>query len=475
MNRPLTARERALARARTYGWVAEVLLDGWTPRARSVGSELPWLPQVPTDDDQAAARHEQVFGRGVPPYESVFRSPDGLLGGAVAASVRDAYVAMGFRHTRTDTEPDHAGLQCAALSFLCAAEADAHRDGVDAERIAGLQVAFIGDHLGRWVELWRTAVARQGVDECTALLDLLADLVAEHGAQRGEQPMPPTDTLEGEALLADPRVGLKAVARYLAIPARCGLWLGAEDVQRIAASTDLTCGFGPRVKMLEGLWFSAVDHERVPELALALGDAVRADGALDPRREATLSMLRELSRAAASARGSVRDHTTAPPLRLEPLVPDHADALFEGLCDPELYRFIPRPPPASLEALRTRYERLSSRSSPDGTEAWLNWAIWSEDDAATVGFVQATVGPSAEIAYVLCRPYWGRGHARTAVAAMLEIIDREYGPIGCQAHIDPRNVASVALVRALGFVHVGTEVDADIIDGEPADEATYRF
>jgi [ribosomal protein S5]-alanine N-acetyltransferase len=62
-------------------------------------------------------------------------------------------------------------------------------------------------------------------------------------------------------------------------------------------------------------------------------------------------------------------------LLLEPLLPQHATLLFEGLADARLYRFIPRNPPESVEALETRYRKLSSRRSADGSEAWLNFAM----------------------------------------------------------------------------------------------------
>ena len=55
-----------------------------------------------------------------------------------------------------------------------------------------------------------------------------------------------------------------------------------------------------------------------------------------------------------------------PRLRLEPIEPHHADALFEGLQSERLYEFIADSPPVSLDALRQRYARLALRRSPDG-------------------------------------------------------------------------------------------------------------
>ncbi|MEZ4320475.1 MAG: molecular chaperone TorD family protein [Myxococcota bacterium] len=288
----MTPFETALARSRTYGLIAEVLLEGWTPRALSVVEGLPWSASIPREEDRRAARHQRVFGRGVPPYESVFRSADGLLGGPIAGAVRAAYDRMGFRLARTDVEPDHAGLQCAALSFLCGAEADARRDGVAHDRFATLQLEFLRGHLGVWVDLLHTAVSRQGVAEMAELTGLLVDLVHEHA---GPQGLPDADG-PTEDLLSDPSTGLKDVAAYLLVPARCGMWLGTDDIQRVAERAGLACGFGRRVQMMESLLFSAVDHEALPALVASLGVELDAWDSGSARSESTRAMLGRLAR-----------------------------------------------------------------------------------------------------------------------------------------------------------------------------------
>ncbi len=97
-------------------------------------------------------------------------------------------------------------------------------------------------------------------------------------------------------------------------------------------------------------------------------------------------------------------------LRLDVLQPQHAELLFAGLRDERLYEFCEDEPPASVASLSARYAQLATRSSPDGSEIWLNWSIWSRDEARSVGFVQATILPdrSAQIAYRLARDAWRR-------------------------------------------------------------------
>ncbi|MCA9556535.1 MAG: GNAT family N-acetyltransferase [Myxococcales bacterium] len=163
-------------------------------------------------------------------------------------------------------------------------------------------------------------------------------------------------------------------------------------------------------------------------------------------------------------------------MRLEPLVPAHAGELLGGLQDSDLYEYIADTPPVGIEALRARYERLAGRRSPDGRQQWLNWAIWSGADRAYVGYVQATLeAGDAQLAYVVFRPFWGRGHGRAAVAEMMRLLRAEFGVRRFGARVDVRNLRSRALLEALGFRCVAIHPEAEVIRGRPSDDAEYRL
>jgi [ribosomal protein S5]-alanine N-acetyltransferase len=164
-------------------------------------------------------------------------------------------------------------------------------------------------------------------------------------------------------------------------------------------------------------------------------------------------------------------------LSLVPLEPLHASQLFEGLRDERLYEFISAAPPESVEGLQKRYEKLATRKSPDGREAWLNWAVWAVQGARYIGYVQATVrqGGAAEVAYVLFPDVWGKGFAREAVAAMMGHLRDCHGAKTLRVLVDPRNVRSIALLQALGFTQAGYRAGADRIRGVLADESEYVF
>lgn len=164
-----------------------------------------------------------------------------------------------------------------------------------------------------------------------------------------------------------------------------------------------------------------------------------------------------------------------PRLVLEALTAAHAPALCPLLLDPALYRFIPQNPPASLDALAVRYRRLAARRSPDGREAWLNWAIRDRASGAYVGTLEATVFPdrTALVAYLVFVPFQRRGYARDGLARVLAQLFADYRIATVAAEIDTRNAASIALVEGLGFARVATTRGADFFKGSVSDE--YRF
>ncbi|MDY7100513.1 MAG: GNAT family N-acetyltransferase [Actinomycetota bacterium] len=151
---------------------------------------------------------------------------------------------------------------------------------------------------------------------------------------------------------------------------------------------------------------------------------------------------------------------------IEPLVPAHAELLYEPLRDDRLYRYIDERPPSSLDALRQRYAFLATETLPDRDETWRNWLARRRDNGDAVGTVQATIrdGDSpASIAYVFLHRAWGRGYASEAVRMMLRELAEVHGVATAQAEIDPGNERSIRLVRRLGFERAGAAGTGELI------------
>jgi RimJ/RimL family protein N-acetyltransferase len=151
----------------------------------------------------------------------------------------------------------------------------------------------------------------------------------------------------------------------------------------------------------------------------------------------------------------------APGMTLEPQAVAHVDEMFAVLNDPAIYEYENEPPP-SIEWLRTRFTKLESRRSPDGTEAWLNWVI-RLPTGALIGFVQATVQADgcASIAYELSSAYWGRGLATRAVEAMIGELEAQYEVRELLAVFKSANHRSRRLLERLGFSLASPEAHAE--------------
>lgn len=164
-------------------------------------------------------------------------------------------------------------------------------------------------------------------------------------------------------------------------------------------------------------------------------------------------------------------------LVLEPIVPAHASALWDELQDPELYTFTPHDPPASREALASRYERWAARRSPDGTEIWLNYAVFRPADGRYLGLVQATLQENGTtyLAYEVFPAHWRRGIARRACTALIDHLFAGHAITAVSALVDTRNQASWRLLEALGFRRTHTLPDADRFKGATSDEHAYRL
>ena len=163
---------------------------------------------------------------------------------------------------------------------------------------------------------------------------------------------------------------------------------------------------------------------------------------------------------------------------LEPIVPAHADVLYDALQAPQLYTFIPHMPPLSKETLRERYTRWEARSSPDGAEVWLNYAVRDVSNASYVGTAQATIGaPCAEtyIAYEVFPPFWRRGLARAACERLLGHLFANWAIDRVRALVDTRNVASWRLLESLRFRRIDLIPNADHFKGAPSDEFVYEL
>lgn len=166
---------------------------------------------------------------------------------------------------------------------------------------------------------------------------------------------------------------------------------------------------------------------------------------------------------------------TSGPLRLEPILPHHAALLFDQLQAPQLYIYIPHEPPATLEALTKRYQRWAKRQPDDGSEVWLNYAVFHSEEARYLGTVQASLMANGEtyIAYETFPHAWRRKIAQSACRALITHLFSAYQVEKVSALLDTRNEASWRLLESLHFRRTQFIAQADEFKGSISDE--YRY
>lgn len=162
---------------------------------------------------------------------------------------------------------------------------------------------------------------------------------------------------------------------------------------------------------------------------------------------------------------------------LEPIKPSHALVLFDALQSNSMYEFIPTNPPTSINLLIEKFTKWSKRSSDDGKEIWLNYAIRDRLESIYIGLVQATLVEDGDnyIAYEVIPEFWRRGVATEVMTAFIDCLFGNFEINILTAHIDSRNIASINLIKKLRFNQVGFLKNADHFKGSDSDEFIYQL
>lgn len=229
--------ERAERRAAFAALAGALLLSEPGPNTAPLVAKVPELAALA--DSATAVDYERILLRAVPPYESIFRSDTAERGGVVAARVSDHLDDLGFDEHRSArwrvAGPDHLGLQLRAHAFLVGLEAAAWRGERPDEgaRHVEAQRRLFADHIAWWAPLALDAIAVAGESTPYARLAVSIDEFL-HDEFDLLRPLPLLDTTQLPAMVAPKRMGPRRLARHLLAPARCGMWLGLDDIARAA-------------------------------------------------------------------------------------------------------------------------------------------------------------------------------------------------------------------------------------------------
>ena len=143
----------------------------------------------------------------------------------------------------------------------------------------------------------------------------------------------------------------------------------------------------------------------------------------------------------------MRDEIRTQRLLLRRARPEDLSGLHAVMSDPAAMRYWSTPPHRSLEETR---EWLESMIAAPGHE---RDDFIVEHEGRVVG--KAGCWRVPEIGFILHRDLWGLGLAREALAAIIPYLFDRFAIPAITADVDPRNAASLALLRRLGFTQTG--------------------
>ena len=145
-------------------------------------------------------------------------------------------------------------------------------------------------------------------------------------------------------------------------------------------------------------------------------------------------------------------------LLLRPFRTEDAEPLFHILGEEGVLRYFPSPDPPPLD----RVERFVIRQLQHWEEHGFGWwAVEPRDEARLIGWNGLQYLPETdevEVAFLLSRPYWGRGLAAEGARAGLHFGFAQLGIEQIVAIVHRENRASQRVIEKLGMTMAGPAI-----------------
>lgn len=161
-------------------------------------------------------------------------------------------------------------------------------------------------------------------------------------------------------------------------------------------------------------------------------------------------------------------------LRIDALRPADAEGLFACRGDPAVARYQGWCP-VDLAAAR---EFIEAQPQPP-SHGWSQRAIRLRADGTLIGDLGLCLPEdpreSAEFGVSIAPAHQGRGYSSEAVRALFAFVFGELGRHRIHASVDPRNLASMAMLRALGMRQEAHHRESLWFKGEWVDDVIYAL
>ena len=164
-------------------------------------------------------------------------------------------------------------------------------------------------------------------------------------------------------------------------------------------------------------------------------------------------------------------------LLLRELTLDDAPAVQQLRSNPEVMQYINRPLTQTLEEAEAWVNMITDALKKDDG---ITWCICLKEapgvHVGSIGFWRLEKeNHRAELGYMLEPALHGKGYM---YEALKEVLKYGFGVLGlhsAEAQLDPRNVASAALLKKAGFVQEGYFRENYYLHGQFADTAVYSL
>ena len=163
-------------------------------------------------------------------------------------------------------------------------------------------------------------------------------------------------------------------------------------------------------------------------------------------------------------------------LRLRLQADGDVDDVYAWKSDPDVARY-QLYEPLSREDVEGRVAEASIATRLENVGDWIELAIELTAESRVIGSIYFTLtqDSGAEIGWALTAAYHGRGYAREAATAVLELAFGRLELHRVVAELDPRNAASIRLCERLGMRHEAEFVENMWFKGEWADTGVYAI
>lgn len=161
-------------------------------------------------------------------------------------------------------------------------------------------------------------------------------------------------------------------------------------------------------------------------------------------------------------------------LQIDALLPTDAEALFACRADPAVARYQGWCP-ADLAATREFID--AQPLSP--SHGWFQRAIRLREGGVLVGDLGVCLPKdpqnSVEFGVSIAPPFQGRGYSSEVVRALFGFVFEQLGRHRIHASVDPRNVASMAMLQALGMRQEAHHRESLWFKGEWVDDVIFAM